>query len=152
MDLFGQFIGMFVFGMSCWALGDFFIQRLLKKSVPMETLARHTLAFTSGNILFSYLLTAMGFSRLLIPSILWILFLAGAGFAAWRLVVECQLSFRRRLPQQLGQEAEKTKEKRALLFLIVATGPFLLLALYRQPLHPICVTPWFIIFCAPKNI
>jgi hypothetical protein len=136
MNLFGQFIGMFSFGMSCWALGDFFIQRLFKKTVPMKTLARHTLAFTSGNILFSYLLTAMGFSRLLIPSILWILFLAGAGFAAWRLVVEFQLSFRRRLPQQLVQEPEKIKEKGALLFVIVTTGLFLVLALLQAAAPP----------------
>ena len=74
------------FGAVCWAGGD-----LLRKFFfdhPLPTAARHTLAFTAGNVGFSYLLTALGFSGLYVPWVLKIIFFAGIGLAFLKIVIE----------------------------------------------------------------
>src|SRR5512139_1364710 len=74
------------FGAVCWAGGD-----LLRKVFfdhPLPIVARHTLAFTAGNVGFSYLLTALGFSGLYVPWVLKIVFLAGIGLAFFKIIIE----------------------------------------------------------------
>jgi hypothetical protein len=74
------------FGAVCWAGGD-----LLRKVFfdhPLPTVARHTLAFTAGNVGFSYLLTALGFSGLYVPWVLKTVFFAGVGLAFLKIVIE----------------------------------------------------------------
>jgi len=74
------------FGAVCWAGGD-----LLRKVFfdhPLPTVARHTLAFTAGNVGFSYLLTALGFSGLYVPWVLKTVFFSGIGLAFLKIATE----------------------------------------------------------------
>jgi hypothetical protein len=94
MSLIGQFICTIAFGGACWAAGDFLCNRLSSEKTLMTPLVRHTLAFAAGNVAFSYLLTLLGFIRLFTPSILWLVFLSGTGYAIWHLGGELRATFR----------------------------------------------------------
>ena len=73
------------FGAACWAGGDFL--RKLFFNEPLPFIARHTLAFTAGNVAFSYFLTALGFSGLYIPWVLKTVFFAGIGLVFWNVII-----------------------------------------------------------------
>jgi hypothetical protein len=81
------------FGAACWAGGD--LIRKLFFDEPLPFIARHTLAFTAGNVAFSYLLTALGFAGLYIPWVLRTVFFAGIGLAFWNVTIEKRLLFSR---------------------------------------------------------
>jgi hypothetical protein len=85
MNLVWQFICVIAFGAACWALGDFLSKGFLGKDSALPPMAWHTLAFTVGNITFSYFLTALGFFKLLIPPVLWGVFSTGIGLTVWRI-------------------------------------------------------------------
>ena len=74
------------FGAACWAAGD--LLRKLFFNEPLPFIARHTLAFTAGNVAFSYFLTALGFSGLYIPWVLKTVFFAGIGLAFFKIIIE----------------------------------------------------------------
>jgi hypothetical protein len=88
MNLLWQFICVVAFGTACWALGDFLCKGFFDKNSALPVMVRHTLAFAVGNITFSYLLTALGFAGLLIPSVLWGVFFSGMGLAVWWIAAE----------------------------------------------------------------
>jgi 4-amino-4-deoxy-L-arabinose transferase-like glycosyltransferase len=88
MNLLWQFICVVAFGTACWALGDFLCKGFFDKNSALPAMVRHTLAFAVGNITFSYLLTSLGFAGLLIPSVLWGVFLSGMGLAVWWIATE----------------------------------------------------------------
>jgi hypothetical protein len=60
MNLLEQSFYIIVFGGSCWAAGDLFLKRLINKKVVLPPIVHHTLAFATGNIIFSYLITIFG--------------------------------------------------------------------------------------------
>jgi hypothetical protein len=88
MSPFFQFFYLTGFGAACWALGGSLLAFFLRGSPAIPPLTRHILSFSAGNIAFSYLLTALGFARLLIPSVLWGVSFAGMGLAIWRIAAE----------------------------------------------------------------
>jgi hypothetical protein len=81
------------FGAACWAAGD--LLRNLFFNEPLPFIARHTLAFTAGNVAFSYFLTALGFSGLYIPWVLKTVFFAGIGLAFLKIIIEGKALFSR---------------------------------------------------------
>jgi len=86
MNLFWQLICMIAFGGACWAAGDILLKRLLGKNVVLPTLARPSLAFATGNVALSYLLTGLGFVGGFLPTVLWTVFFGGIGITIWRIV------------------------------------------------------------------
>jgi hypothetical protein len=74
------------FGAACWAGGD--LLRKLFFNKPLPFIARHTLAFTAGNVAFSYFLTALGFAGLYTPWMLKTVFYAGIGLVFWKVIIE----------------------------------------------------------------
>jgi hypothetical protein len=88
MNLLWQSVCAIAFGAACWAVGDFIRKRLIDAKFALPALARHTLAFTTGNVTLSYILTALGFARFFIAPVLWAVFLIGIGLAVWRIALE----------------------------------------------------------------
>jgi hypothetical protein len=88
MNVSCQFVFVLVFGTACWATGDFILKFFSRNIVSLPLLTRYTLAFCAGNIAFSYLLAALGFAGLFIPSVLLVMSFAGTGLAVWRIAAE----------------------------------------------------------------
>ena len=86
MNLFWQLICMIAIGGACWAAGDIVLKRLLGKNVVLPTLARPSLAFATGNVALSYLLTGLGFVGGFLPTLLWTVFFGGIGITIWHIV------------------------------------------------------------------
>ncbi len=86
MNLFLESTCVLAFGAACWAGGDLLLKLLFNE--PLPVVARHTLAFTVGNVAFSYFLTAIGFAGLYNPWVLRAVFFAGIGLAFWKVVIE----------------------------------------------------------------
>jgi hypothetical protein len=93
MNLLFEAACLLAFGAACWAVGDLLRKLLLNE--PMAAVARHTLAFTAGNVVFSYFLTGLGFAGLYTPWVLRIILLAGSGFALWKMATEAGSLFPR---------------------------------------------------------
>jgi hypothetical protein len=104
MNLIAQFICVFIFGMSCWAVGDLLLAFFPLGSRAIPLLARHTLAF-------SYLLTAFGFAGLFISPALWGVFLTGAGLAVYRIAANL-------IPQTLPVDKNQRCPKRTSAHLV----------------------------------
>jgi hypothetical protein len=137
MNLLWQSVCAIAFGAACWAVGDFIRKRFIDEKFVMPTLARHTLAFTTGNVTFSYILTALGFAGFFIAPVLWVVFLVGVGLAVWRIALEFK---REPAPSSSPFKREISKEQReetlALIFLIVIVGLFLLPAILQAAAPP----------------
>jgi hypothetical protein len=88
MSLFWQSFCLLAFGAACWAVGDFVRKRFLQENLKLSRIARHSLAFSIGNVVFSYLLTALGFIGAFYPKVLWAVFLTGIAIAIWRIFEE----------------------------------------------------------------
>ena len=88
MSIFLQTICTISFGWACWAGGDILLRFFLRGKPLLSPIARHALAFATGNVLFSYVITGIGFAGLLIPFALKTVFLAGVGLAIWRTISE----------------------------------------------------------------
>ena len=131
----GQFICTMAFAAACWAAGDFLCNRLSSKK-GLTPLARHTLAFAAGNVVFSYLLTLLGFVGLFTPSILWLVFLFGIAYAIWHLGAELRPTFRSGLVKELAQVWKTGEDKFAVIFLLGTTGLFLLFAILQAAAPP----------------
>src|SRR5512139_2530756 len=86
MNLFWQLICVIAFGGACWAAGDILLKGFLGKNAVLPTLARPFLAFATGNVALSYLLTGLGFVGGFIPPVLWTFFLGGIGITIWHIV------------------------------------------------------------------
>ena len=134
MNLFWQFICMIAFGAACWAAGDILIKGFLGKKAVLPALARHTLAFTTGNVAFSYVITALGFTGYFIPSVLWTVFIAGFGLAIWRIAMR----FMRPLqgPSLNHAIQEEGGEKGIPFFLVATVALFLLPAILQAAAPP----------------
>ncbi len=91
MSLFSEYTCILAFGAACWAAGD--LLRKLFFNEPLPVIARHTLAFTAGNVAFSYLLTALGFSGLYNPWVLKVILYGGVGLAFVKIIAEERLLF-----------------------------------------------------------
>ena len=134
MNLFWQFICMIAFGAACWAAGDILIKSFLGKKAVLPALARHTLTFTAGNVAFSYVITALGFTGYFIPSVLWTVFIAGFGLAIWRIAMR----FMRPLqgPSLNHAIQEEGGEKGIPFFLVTTVALFLLPAILQAAAPP----------------
>lgn len=134
MNLFWQFICVIAFGAACWAAGEFLFKTFLGEKAFLPALGRHTLAFTTGNIFFSYLLTALGFSGYFIPSALWAVFIGGFGLVVWRAVMGLRRPIQ--LPS-LNQNIHEERGEKGIPFLLVAiVGIFLLSAIFQAAAPP----------------
>jgi hypothetical protein len=151
------------FGAVCWAGGDFL--RKVCFNHPLPIVARHTLAFTAGNVGFSYFLTALGFLGLYVPWVLRTVFSAGVCLALLRIIIEGRplLSrYARRLPnhgrrlrvltgdQGMENDSEnrvlfsskdaappkKGAESTALFFLVLMVMLFLIPAIFQAAAPP----------------
>jgi hypothetical protein len=122
------------FGAACWAVGDFICKLFFNEGVLLPAVARHTLAFTAGNVAFSYVITALGFMGYFIPSVLWTVFIAGFGLAIWRIAMR----FMRPLqgPSLNHAIQEEGGEKCILFFLVVTVALFLLPAILQAAAPP----------------
>lgn len=133
MSLLGQWIVVCVFGLACWAVGDWLRKALFPGSDILPAPGRHALSFAAGNVVFSYGLTVLGFFGLLFPSVLWLTFLAGMAAVFIRMIF-----FRAQLP-------DATEERRppcpasdgpAILLLMAATGAFMVAAVLQASAPP----------------
>ena len=134
MNLFWQSFCLMTFGAACWAVGDFICKLFFNEGVLLPAVARHTLAFTAGNVAFSYVITALGFMGYFIPSVLWTVFIAGFGLAIWRIAMR----FMRPLqgPSLNHAIQEEGGEKGILFFLVVTVALFLLPAILQAAAPP----------------
>ena len=78
MSVAWQFVCILLFGASCWTAGDLLCRRWFFQKHALPGLARPILAFTAGNVAFSYILTILGIARLFTPAALWTLLIAGS--------------------------------------------------------------------------
>ena len=103
MEPYSQFIYVILFGFSCWALGKYVLDFLSSnKNNLFIPLARPIIAFSLGNVIFSYILTAIGFCGLYSSTILKGLFFCGILFFLFQVT----LSLKRKLvPGASGQIA-----------------------------------------------
>src|SRR5512135_354490 len=104
MNLLLEFACILGFGAACWAGGD--LLRKLFSAEPSPIVARHTLAFTVGNVAFSYFLTALGFLGLYTSWVLKAVFLAGIGLVVLNILVtqgaSCAKLVKKFLPHRKG--------------------------------------------------
>ncbi len=150
MDAFLQFLWMIVFGCSCWAVGDIRRQAQLPESAFLSAAARHTLSFTAGNVVVSYLLTGLGFAGLFLPAVFWIVFLTGLGLGVWRMVGLCvvptgpeSVERKKQNEKTEGKEQKRIpddrKEQRlAVISLAIFVGVFFLFGILQAAAPP-CV-------------
>jgi hypothetical protein len=134
---------MIAFGATCWAVGDFFRERFFHENFKLSAIARHTLAFTTGNVAISYLLTALGFIGAFVSPVLWAVFLTGIGITILRIVGECRRTPSLRSVNQTIQEEmdkgiakERRKREAAPIFLMVILGLFFLPAILQAAAPP----------------
>ena len=139
MNLFWQFFCVLAFGTACWAVGDFLRKGFFHENLALPTVARHTLAFTVGNITFSYLLTALGFAGLFIPAVLWGVFLAAVGLAVWWIAAGLGQVPRPILVEREGQGGKGecgSENARTTFFLAASVGLFLVAAILQAAAPP----------------
>jgi hypothetical protein len=143
MNLFWQFICVIAFGAACWAFGDTLLDSFLGKKPVLSVFARHTLAFATGNVAISYLLTGLGFIKGFVPTILWTVFFMGIGMAIWRIAREFRKSCNSSSVNPAIQEETKNgiakkrrEEERTTIFLVVITGVFFLPAILQAAAPP----------------
>lgn len=76
MNLVGQAAFAFVFALLCWGAGGFLLHRFLPRDLP--PLGRLVVNFAAGNVIFSYVITALGIAGLIaIDFLIGLLALAG---------------------------------------------------------------------------
>ena len=86
MNLIWQSICMITFGATCWAIGDILLKGFLKKNSVSPAFVHHPLAFATGNVALSYILTGLGFVGGFLPTVLWTVFFGGIGITIWHIV------------------------------------------------------------------
>jgi hypothetical protein len=143
MSLLWQFFCLITFGATCWAVGDFLRGRFLQESFNLSTLTRHTLAFSAGNVVLSYLLTGLGFIGAFVPLVLWTVFFVGIGIMIWRIVGEFRSSAHsvsvnhtNREKIDKGAAKERREEQAASIILILVIGLFFLPAILQAAAPP----------------
>lgn len=143
MNLFWQFISMIAFGSACWAIGDIFLKSFLGKKVVLPVLARHSLAFATGNVTISYLLTILGFIGGFVTTVLWTVFFVGIGITILYIARELRKFTCLSLGNQMiREETEKgiVKEWReqgaTYILLMVIIGLFFLPAILQAAAPP----------------
>jgi hypothetical protein len=143
MNLFWQFICMIAFGGVCWAAGAILLKTFLGQKVVLPALARHSLAFATGNVATSYFLTVLGFIGGFVPTVLWTVFFIGIGITIWCIIREFRrCSGSKSINQRIRGEPdevvakEKGKEKAAHIFLMGILGFFLLSAILQAAAPP----------------
>jgi hypothetical protein len=143
MNLFWQSICMIAFGAVCWAAGDILLRSFLGKKAVLTALARHTLAFATGNVFFSYLLTMLGFIGGFLSIVLWAVFFGGIGITIWRIVGELKRYLGSKSGNQRNRDEterriarERRKENRAHIFLAVILGLFLVSTVLQAAAPP----------------
>jgi hypothetical protein len=129
---------MITFGVSCWAVGDILLKGFLGKNFVLPALARHSLAFATGNVAISYLLTVLGFTGGFVSAVLWIIFLGGIGTTILYIAGEIKKSTHlKSLNQAVREGIEKGKEEGVpYIFLIVVVGLFFLPAMLQAAAPP----------------
>ena len=143
MNLLWQFVCMITFGAACWAVGDILLRGFLGRNVVFPALTRHPLAFATGNVAISYLLTALGFIGAFVPTVLWTVFFTGMGITIWRIAGEFRKSTNSNsVNQTVREEKEKgilekrRKDEAIYIFLIVIMGLFFLPAVLQAAAPP----------------
>jgi hypothetical protein len=154
MNLIWQFICMITFGAACWAAGGILLKGFLRKNIVLPPSARHPLAFATGNIAFSYLLTGLGFFGGFVPAGLWTVFFGGIGIAILYIACEIKKFSHLRALNQLSQERiEKVKEEgTSNLLLMVVIGLFFLPAILQAAAPPYVRDSLVYHLYAQKNI
>jgi len=138
MNLIWQSICWITFGATCWAVGDIILKGFLKKNSVSPALAHHPLAFATGNVALSYLLTVLGFIGGFVTPVLWTIFLGGIGitilYITWKFKKSNPI---RSANQPIRRGMEKGKEGNApTIFLIGIVGLFFLPAIIQAAAPP----------------
>ncbi len=143
MNLFWQSFCLIAFGSTCWAVGDFLRERFLQESFKLSTITRHSLAFSIGNVVLSYLLTALGFIGAFYPTVLWTVFFTGIGITIWRIVGELRssiysISINQTIREKIDKMSanEKKEEHVVSIFLLLMIVLFFLPAILQAAAPP----------------
>jgi hypothetical protein len=138
MNLIWQSICMITFGALCWAVGNILLKGFLGKNFIFPELARHSLAFATGNVAISYLLTVLGFIGGFASPVLWIIFLGGIGVTILYIAGEIKKSTHlKSLNQPVREQIEKRKEGSGpFIFLMGVVGVFFLPAIFQAAAPP----------------
>jgi len=134
MNLFWQFNCVIALGAICWTIGDLLHKRFFNGKVLLPTIARYSLAFTAGNVALSYIMTALGFTGLFIPLVLWMLLIAGVGLSVWWISVEFMKPSGLKLIAPTVQDGKE--EIWGSIFLFATVGIFLLPAILQAAAPP----------------
>lgn len=147
MPVLWQFVILLAFGIACWGIGNIFSRALLLESSTIPSVGRHGLSFAAGNVIFSYLLTALGFTNLFYKWVLLAILISGIGIAIWQLSVRENDLFGRRshedpLPYETNKEIfrendqDKTFGIWSLIFFAIVAGFLLLTAIIQAAAPP----------------
>jgi hypothetical protein len=133
---------MIAFGGVCWALGDILFNVFLGKNAVLPIGVRHPLAFATGNVAISYVLTALGFIGGYVDSVLWPVFLGGTAIAIWRIFGEIKRCLGSKSENQTTRDemdrmaGERRKDNHAYIFSAAIIGLLLLTALLQAAAPP----------------
>jgi len=136
MNLGWQLISMIAFGVVCWAAGDILLDKLLGKNIALPALARTSLAFATGNVAMSYLLTLIGFLQGFVSAILWPVFLGGIGITAWHILADFKRHADSRSINETIRWRAGNEGKQVRYFLMVIIGLFCIPALLQAAAPP----------------
>jgi hypothetical protein len=129
---------MITFGAICWAVGDILLKGFLRENGIFPPLARYPLAFATGNVALSYLLTILGFIGGFVSPVFWIIFLGGIGVTILYITGKIKKSNHvRSANQPIRKRTEKGEEGKAhSIFLIGIVGLFFLPAIIQAAAPP----------------
>jgi hypothetical protein len=133
MGYYIQFIFMILFGCSCWALGNYVLDYFFSgKKYLFLPWARPVIAFTLGNVIFSYALTGLGFLGLYSPLVFDCLFLFGIAVFLFQLLLKlkCKITLNGQQNKIVQSSASVNKikngESAAIIVLCIVIAIFLI--------------------------
>lgn len=133
MGYYIQFIFVILFGCSCWALGNYVLDYFFpSKKYLFLPWARPVIAFTLGNVIYSYAITGLGFLGLYSPLVFNCLFLFGIAVFFFQLLLK--LKYKKTLNVQQNKIVQspasvnkiKNGESAAIIVLCIVIAIFLL--------------------------
>ena len=132
-----------LFGGSCWALGNYTIEYLSSKSKCLFLpFARPVIAFTLGNVIYSYVLLALGFLSLYSPLVLNGFFLCGTAFFILQILLKLKNKFIPKLQKKNNIKSSaqesilKSSECAAIIVLCIVIIVFLLPIVMQASIPP----------------
>jgi len=140
LPLFFKFFYLIPSGACCWGLGRWIAEFILSKNYPIPGLAIHLLSFVIGNVVFSYLLTILGFLGLFRPAILWLVLLASIFLVIFQIVknIISKMVFipENRSPANSSKNIQQEKNKFILILGFLLIGLFLIPAILQSIAPP----------------